>query len=489
VVSAAFLWFCHRRGYTLYSGDATAHVNIARRVVDSRTPGYEQLGTVWLPLPHALMLPLVRYDSLWRSGLAGAIPAAACFILAAAFLYAALRRATGSRAAAVSAVAVFSLNPNLLYLQSTPMTEPIFFAAFAAVVYFCVSYQAEPRLWRALAAGAAMLAATLTRYEGWFAIPFVAVFFLLAGSRTAAAVFLVVAGLGPLYWLGHNWYFYGDALEFYRGPYSAQAIYARGLARGHAPFPGEHDLPAAWLYYRTAAETVLGRPVVWLGGVAAVVVAIRRTTRPLLLLAAPAAFYLLSLYGGGTEIFLPSLRPFSYYNTRYALAALPFCAAAVGALVALCPRPLLRAAAAAALMSVCLGGWAARPSVESWVCWKEAEVNSRGRRAWTQKAAEFFRDRYAPGDGILTASGDVLAIYQTAGIPLRETLHDGSQLQWYSAVWRPDLFLRQRWVVALAGDTISFNLVNPKRFSSVATRVAVFSAEREPVIEVWRKNR
>ena len=61
-----------------------------------------------------------------------AIPAAACFILAAAFLYAALRRATGSRAAAVSAVAVFSLNPNLLYLQSTPMTEPIFFAAFAA---------------------------------------------------------------------------------------------------------------------------------------------------------------------------------------------------------------------------------------------------------------------------------------------------------------------------------------------------------------------
>ena len=67
LVSAAAVWFCHRRGYTLYYGDAASHVNIARKVVDSRTPGWEQVGTVWLPLPHALMAPLVRVDSLWRS--------------------------------------------------------------------------------------------------------------------------------------------------------------------------------------------------------------------------------------------------------------------------------------------------------------------------------------------------------------------------------------------------------------------------------------
>ena len=54
---------------------------------------------------------------------------------------------------------------------------------------------------------------------------------------------------------------------------------------------------------------------------------------------------------------------------------------------------------------------------------------------------------------------------------------------------RPDLFLRERWVVAVAGDTISFNLVNPTRYASVATRAAVFSGEREPVIEIYRNNR
>ena len=44
--------WCFERGYVLYYGDAEAHLNIARRIVDSRTPGPEQIGTVWLPLPH-----------------------------------------------------------------------------------------------------------------------------------------------------------------------------------------------------------------------------------------------------------------------------------------------------------------------------------------------------------------------------------------------------------------------------------------------------
>src|SRR3984893_1145787 len=88
-VSFAAASYVYRHGYTLYYGDAEAHLNIARRVLDSRTPGPEQLGTVWLPLPHMLMLPLVLRGHWWRSGLAGAIPSAAGFIAAGSFLFAA----------------------------------------------------------------------------------------------------------------------------------------------------------------------------------------------------------------------------------------------------------------------------------------------------------------------------------------------------------------------------------------------------------------
>ncbi len=87
---AAIVAFCAARwsfvhGYTLYDGDAEAHFNIARRILDSRTPGPEQIGTVWLPLTHILLVPFVMHSDWWQSGLAGAIPSAACFALAAIF--------------------------------------------------------------------------------------------------------------------------------------------------------------------------------------------------------------------------------------------------------------------------------------------------------------------------------------------------------------------------------------------------------------------
>src|SRR4051812_19767499 len=59
VLGALAAWCSFANGWILYYGDAEAHLNIARRVIDSRTPGYEQIGTVWLPLPHVLMLPFV----------------------------------------------------------------------------------------------------------------------------------------------------------------------------------------------------------------------------------------------------------------------------------------------------------------------------------------------------------------------------------------------------------------------------------------------
>ena len=46
LLSAAFVWLTWASGWTLWYGDAQAHVNIARRVMDSRTPGVYQMGTV-----------------------------------------------------------------------------------------------------------------------------------------------------------------------------------------------------------------------------------------------------------------------------------------------------------------------------------------------------------------------------------------------------------------------------------------------------------
>src|SRR5215471_15435121 len=136
LLSALAVTFFWQRGWLLYYGDAEAHLDIARRIVDSRTPGYDQVGTVWLPLPHWAMLPLVRMDRFWINGLAGAIPSAIAFVLAGSFLFAAARRIFADTAAAFAATALWTLNPNVLYLQSIPMTESLFAACLLALLYF-----------------------------------------------------------------------------------------------------------------------------------------------------------------------------------------------------------------------------------------------------------------------------------------------------------------------------------------------------------------
>src|SRR5450432_4099112 len=134
LLSAAAVWFLYSHGWLLYYGDSEAHLNIARRILDSQTPGYDQLGSYWLPLPHVLMLPFVRVDAWWHSGIAASFSAATCFVIGGTFLFAATLQILQSTAAAATATALAALNPNLLYLQATAMTEAVFFATLMALL-------------------------------------------------------------------------------------------------------------------------------------------------------------------------------------------------------------------------------------------------------------------------------------------------------------------------------------------------------------------
>ena len=104
-------------------------------------------------------------------------------MLAGTFLFAAANRIFDCTSAALAATALFALNPNVLYLQSIPMTESVFFACLLALLYFTVRFR-DTQGWGALAgAGIAACAATLTRYEGWFLLPFAAVYLAIAARR------------------------------------------------------------------------------------------------------------------------------------------------------------------------------------------------------------------------------------------------------------------------------------------------------------------
>src|ERR1700741_2525229 len=126
-VSVVAFLITYRSGAVLLYGDAVAHINIARRVLDSQTPGLLQLGTVWLPLPHLLMVPLVASNWAWQTGVGGLLPSMAAYVFGAVGLFRLVRGTVSystrlqpqASAVAAFAAAIYALNPNLLYLQST----------------------------------------------------------------------------------------------------------------------------------------------------------------------------------------------------------------------------------------------------------------------------------------------------------------------------------------------------------------------------------
>ena len=87
VLGFVALLVSNARGYMLLYGDAVAHLGIARRILDSRNPGISQLGGVWLPLPHLLILPFVQKMEWWQNGLAGAWPSLICYIVGVIGMY------------------------------------------------------------------------------------------------------------------------------------------------------------------------------------------------------------------------------------------------------------------------------------------------------------------------------------------------------------------------------------------------------------------
>src|SRR6202166_5191638 len=140
----SFLFYL-RHGDVLLYGDAVAHINIARRVFDSRTPGLLQLGTVWLPLPHLLMVPFLISDAAWQSGIGGSIPSMIAYALGTAGIFRLVRGAltadsqpdAAARVAAWLSAIIYAANPNLIYLQATAMTESLYLALFIwSAVYF-----------------------------------------------------------------------------------------------------------------------------------------------------------------------------------------------------------------------------------------------------------------------------------------------------------------------------------------------------------------
>lgn len=233
IVSTGILYLIDENSF-LYYGDAVSHLYSARRFVDSNDPGIIQMGTVWLPLPHLMMLPVSLIDPLFSSGLAGLVNLP-LHALTSVLIYKIIQRQTNKSWIGIVGGLLYASNPNLLYLGITAMTEAPFLLFFVASVYFmqkCATQNIKIK-W-VLYASTFVALATLCRYEAWILAPVIVLFVInfslkneINSNKTAIILISFVSFAGIVFWTGWNQIIYQNPLEFVNAQFyaaSSQAV-------------------------------------------------------------------------------------------------------------------------------------------------------------------------------------------------------------------------------------------------------------------------
>src|SRR5260221_554072 len=338
-------------GYIISYGDAESHLNIAKRIVTSLTPGFSQLGGIWLPLPHLLMVPLVYFNPLWRTGLAGSIISGISYVISCYVVYRLVLRITNNKFAAIVGYFAFALNPNILYMQSTPLTELPLICFFLLSIYFFTIFLDDKTQFMYLIFSAFFgFCASLSRYDGWalVSIEFVILLFFLATRRFEKRqwigkiiLFSTLAFFGILIWIAWDALILGDPFYFSDSAFSAKSQQQGWLARGE--LPSYHNIFSSISYYFVVSANNIGiilASVVCLG----FIIFLLKTHNlkrffPVLLLLSPFIFYVYTLYSGQSVIFTPELTPITFewrtFNVRYGIMMIPFAAFIIGFLASL----------------------------------------------------------------------------------------------------------------------------------------------------------
>ena len=459
LIAGAWSWRNHA---LLNYGDAVAHLHIARHIFDCRFHSIGEFGSVWLPLPHILMLPFVEVYAWWANGIAGLIPSTLAYLAGCVGLYRILRRWLEPSAAAL-ALAFFALNPNLLYLQTTAMTEPLFLCEMIWTVVWLVEWRGalddDPN--RAARIESlillALVAAVYTRYDGWIIALLAWVSMGVARLRNGQLgkrsfwIASVILAAAPASWFVYNATQFGDWLDFARGPYSALAIENRTAAPGWPPHPGWHNPWVSLQFFIKVAEmdswafwrhVLLALSVI--GTAFACAIAHRRAFLWTLLLWIPVPFYAYSVAYGSVPIFIPVWWPHSYYNTRYGMELLPAIALGLGFIAQFAigaarefklssPKTAVALLAALIVMNS-LVLIRKRPLV-----YVEGTKNIEARRPFDENIPPVMRQLLSrrPGAPVLMNSSVYPELIAFTGIPLAQTINESDQYIYRNALAAP----------------------------------------------------
>ncbi|HET7102186.1 MAG TPA: hypothetical protein VFJ52_13620, partial [Terriglobia bacterium] len=304
---------------------------------------------------------------------------------------------------------------------------------------------------------------TLTRYSGWYFLPFAALFVLLARKGLwrvrlrRAALFSVIAGLGPALWMLHNAITAGNPLEFYNGSNSAQAIYAHQVATTAFRYPTDGSILLSARYYVEDLKLILGPWLLVLAALGLMMWMLERRFRTrraaALLLLVLLPFYIQAMAGAAVALYVPTYFPHSYYNLRYGIEMLP----GIALLASFVISPALSRSFQTGMLVACLAVlgaqnvWMLAGGVRKLPVVREGILNTPCNTQPDQALIAFFRRHY-DGQRILMQPGEWPCVAPTLDIHFRNILSGSNRSYWRKL---PDGAQKLvEWIVSGEGDPV-----------------------------------
>ncbi len=444
--------------------DGVSYLIIARSVFDNIQPGIEQIGSIWLPLSHLAKLPFIWNDFMYHSSLAGSLLSMASYVASCFFIYKIVFFITQNKLSSTVGTFVFGLNPTVLFLQSTSMSEVPFIATFTASVYCFLRYSSSRNVkWLAILAfvNSAMI---LLRYEGWVIVAAQAglTIWLQTVSRTMSLrenigrVFILSlpVALAGAAWLLWNYTITGDALDFVRGEFSASVFTERQKLYG---VDSEGKPLLSLLLYGGSALLLLGAPAVVIASIGLftwLAVRQRRTATTksakltertkqqiidyqkislILLLLSPAIFHVVTMVLGFSIMRVAGIAgDETSLNLRYGIFLLPFVAIGVSVL----SKRTAVVALAGMLVMVSYGYmmFSSLPIIDDA---REGQIQYR-------EAAHVLRNNVGEDETVLVSMATNAAFMFHSTLDLDRFVHEGAYEQWEQAIEDPTV---TDWVV------------------------------------------
>lgn len=495
LLSGFFIMYFYTKGLTLAYGDAESHLNIAKRVIDGLTPGLAQLGGVWLPLPHLIMIPFITSDILWRTGIGGAIVSGMCFVVSSLFIYKTTILFTKDKFAAFASFLVFTLNTNILYLQATPMSELplIIFFTLSLYCYF-LFLENDTNILFLIGAGFFGFCASLSRYDGWFLIGFellgLFLFYFPRGLKNhvlegKAILFSTIGFFGVALWLLWDKLILGDALYFTNSPFSAKSQQQGWMAKGE--LPAYKNLWEAFLYYFVTSLQDIGN-IIFLFALVGLLIfifdkKIKHRFIIALLLLVPFIFYVSTLFLGQSVIFIPVLTPTTYqwrlFNVRYGVMMIPTAALFFGYLISKIPKKL------SGLVFLCIFIQAALFFSGRYPTLTILDGTQGLSASSHPDAQQWIHKHYDNGYVLLDDYARTISITKS-NLPIQDVIYIGNKPYWQESLDHPEKHVK--WVVLQRNDAVWSNIyTNPtkranlyKYFTKTYTSPNILIFKRNP---------